>query len=384
MTRADGGKVEKVDALFAGCYNGRLPGPKEPVPGAAVMVIEEGKVRLRRFYGQADLERGTRITGRTAFRLASLTKPFTAMAIMILQERGRLHYEDPLSEFVPRFPAYARKITVRHLLNHTSGLPEYACLFANTKRKAWRIDIDWPRSSLMKPSRYEPRAADVPKMLAREGTLQFEPGDCYAYNNSEYIVLAQIVEKLSGKRFRRFLATEIFRKAGMNHSLLHDDSRPRIPYRAKGYTEGMCGRYRDIDYTPLNLIYGEDGIYTTIEDMFRWDQAIEQNKLVRPETFAKALEPGKLNNGNLAECGFGWLLEKLGKFDAFWHDGEWAGFRTYYVRIPARRLAVAVLANLESINAPEIGGEIARITWPGHELSAAIDRGRISGNDRAS
>ncbi len=164
------------------------------------MVIQEGEVRLTRCYGQADIERGTAITGRTAFRLASLTKPFTAMAIMILKERGRLRYDDPLSRFFPWFPAYARKIELRHLLGHTSGLPEYACLFATTKREAWRIDVDWPRSSLTRPSRYEPLSRDVPKMLAREGRPQFEPGDRYSYNNSEYIVLAQIVEKVSGRR----------------------------------------------------------------------------------------------------------------------------------------------------------------------------------------
>ncbi len=147
----------------------------------------------------------------------------------------------------------------------------------------------------------------------------------------------------------------------MSRSVLHDESRPRIRDRARGYKKGMYGRYRDIDYTPLNLIYGEDGIYTTIEDMLQWDRAIEQNRLVKPETFAEALRPGILNNGAPTKCGFAWLLKTFGDLDAYWHDGEWAGFRTYHVRIPARRLAVVVLANLKSIDAADLGSRVADI-----------------------
>jgi CubicO group peptidase (beta-lactamase class C family) len=153
---------------------------------------------------------------------------------------------------------------------------------------------------------------------------------------------------------------EIFKQTRMTRSLLYDESRPVIRNRARGHT-GMCGACRDTDYTPLNLIYGDDGIYTTIEDMYRWDQALEMVQLVEPETWREALTPARLNSGRRSDYGFGWLLERFDRFDAHWHNGEWAGFRTYHLRIPARRFAVLVLANCDLIDATDVGSQIARI-----------------------
>ena len=198
------------------------------------------------------------------------------------------------------------------------------------------------------------------EILAREGSLQSEPGVKYDYNNSEYVVLAQIVEKASGKHFRDFLAEAIFKKIGMTHTMLYDETRPVIPDRAKGYT-GMCGKYREIDYTPLNLVYGEDNIYTTIDDMYLWDQALEKNELVKPETLKEAFTRGLLNDRRRCVYGFGWIIEPIVGFDAVWHNGWWAGSRSNLLRFPDRRFTVVILANCELIDATKVGQAIAEI-----------------------
>jgi CubicO group peptidase (beta-lactamase class C family) len=196
--------------------------------------------------------------------------------------------------------------------------------------------------------------------LARQKSLRFEPGDQYEYNNSGYVVLAQIVETVSGKRFRDFLAGAIFRKIGMTHSLLYDESRPAVPNRARSYT-GMCSVYREIDYTPLNLIYGEDGIWTTIQDMYQWDQALEMDRLVKHETLMEAFTPGRLNSRRCTDYGFGWILGQTAGFDTVWHDGWWMGFRSVILRVPDRRFTVVVLANCNLINATDVGEKITEI-----------------------
>ncbi len=340
---------QRVDALFA-------PFSRGGAPGAAVMVIPKGGPPIKSFYGLADVDQNISIDKHTAFLLASLTKAFTAMAVMILYERNLLRYDDPLSRFFPQFPAYARQITVRHLLNHTSGLPEFDCLFI----RAGMIDIDWPRSSKSPPSSYEPTSKETLDLLARQKRLRFRPGDQYEYDNSGYVVIGQIIEKVSGQRFAKFIEVEIFQKIGMSRSIVFDDSRPPVPNRATSYT-GMCGTYREIDYTPLNLIYGEDGIYTTIDDMYQWDRALEQDTLVRHETLLEAFSPRRLNNGQCTPYGFGWGLgETLGAGDVS-HSGSWVGFNTYINRILGRRFTVVVLANCALIDANEMGDEIVKI-----------------------
>jgi CubicO group peptidase (beta-lactamase class C family) len=349
MNRAKSLTDKRVDVLFSEYSKGR-------VPGAAVMVIDKGKILYKNCYGLADIDQNVPIRNDTAFLLASVTKPFTAMAVMILYHRKLLRYDDPLSDFFPQFPTYARQITVRHLLNHTSGLPAFDCLLA----KAGMVDIDWPRLSTSQPSSFEPTSKDVLDLLARQKKLRSRPGDRFEYDNSGYVVLAQIVENVSGQPFARFVEAEIFRKIKMSHSVVYDENRPEVPNRARSYT-GMCGVYREIDYTPLNLIYGEDGIYTTIDDMYQWDQAMEKDKLVKHETLLEAFSPRRMNNGECTTYGFGWRLgETLGSGDVS-HDGWWAGFRTYILRVLGRRFTVVVLANCVQIDAATVGDQIAKI-----------------------
>lgn len=342
--------AEKVDALLA-------PWSQGDTPGAAILVIKDGQVLLKKGYGLANLETRQPIDPDTAFLLCSVTKQFTAMAVMILAERGKLRYEDPLSSFFPEFPPYAQRITVRHLLQHTAGLPEYDDLFV----ASGRIDGFWPRSAKSRPSAFEPTSKDVLRLLAQQKELQFAPGERWQYSNSGYVILAQIVEKASGQTFAQFLQQEIFQPLGMKRSRLYDETRPTIGKRATSYRLAANGVYRDIDYAPQNAVYGGDNIYSTIEDMYQWDQALYTENLVRAATLREAFTPGRLNDGTATRYGFGWgLQEALGR-EALAHGGSWLGFRTYILRFPDQRFTVIVLANLAEFEPDVIATEISRI-----------------------
>ena len=325
-------------------------------PGAAVLVIRNGKVVKSQGYGMANLEERRPITPSTSFLLASVTKQFTAMAVMILSEEGKLSYDDTLAGFFPEFPAYARKITVRNLLNHTVGLAEYDTLLveAGLVRKS---DYGIAREPLA--DRFEPTVHDVLRILTAQKEPRFAAGEKYAYSNSGYVLLALIVEKVSGQRFATFLEERIFGPCGMKHSQLYDETRPVIRDRATSYRKEN-GRFVEVNYAPSNFVYGEDNIYTTIEDLYLWDQALENNKLVTAATFQTAISPGKLNDGSPTRYGFGWNLGERAGSKAHFHSGSWLGYRTGIMRIPGRRLTIAVLSNSAEFRPGEMADQILR------------------------
>lgn len=351
--------VRKVDALLA-------PWSKGDTPGAAVIVVQNGRVLLSKGYGLANTETKTRIVPDTAFLLGSITKQFTAMCIMMLAERGKLSYDDPLSKFFPEFPDYAQHITVRNLLNHTGGFPEYDELFLNSGM----IDKDWPRSAKTKRSAFEPTAKDALKILKQQKSLQFAPGEKWEYSNSGYVILAQIVEKASGERFRDFLRQNIFQPLGMKRSLLYDETRPKVERVATSY-HLSDGVYHDIDYAPQNAVYGEDNIYTTIEDMFKWDQALYTNKLVGESTLRQAFTPGRTNDGKPTGYGFGWSLDNYLGLTRISHGGSWLGFRNFIARFPDQHFSVIVLSNLAEFPTEKIANEIVGV-YLGSELKHPV------------
>jgi CubicO group peptidase (beta-lactamase class C family) len=340
-------KSNRVDKLFAPWTS------KNGMPGAAVAVIKEGEVVHLGCYGLADISRNVPVQPSTSFLLASLTKQFTAMAIMILADDNQCRYSDPLTTFFPQFPNVANTITVEHLLHHTSGIAKFEDVFLE---EGW-VDKDdvFPRSAMSTRSRREPTSKDTLESLSWQA-LRFPPGEKYEYSNSGYVILAQIVELISKKSFAEFIKKHIFDPAGMPSSDIPVDRWREFPNRATSYTSTE-GQYRDIDYTPLNLIYGEDGIFTTIEDMVRWDRILDTEKLVKKATLVQAFSSGKLNDGSQTNYGYGWAVGP-GYVD---HDGAWLGFRTYIRRYLNPRFTVIVLANCAGLNAFRMGDNIARI-----------------------
>ena len=331
------GESARVDAIMSALVGAATP-------GAAVIVIRDGKVVHQKGYGLADVDAKTPITTSTTFDLASVSKQFTAMAIMLLAERGKLAYTDPLTKFFPEFPAYAAKITVRHLLHHTSGLPDYMEVFA--KRPAG-ISA-------------EPTAREAITMLAQVAEPRFAPGDRWQYSNSGYVVLGQIAEKASGMSFPAFMKAHVFDPLGMASTIVSDEIKAPSPNRAVSYAPAGPG-FRNADYTPLNRIYGDGNVNTSVEDMFKWDQALYTERLVKQATLAEAFTPAKLNNGSMTEYGFGWAVSTVNGLQVLSHGGGWAGFRTTITRIPSERFSVVVLSNLATFTPGPVARRIANV-----------------------
>jgi CubicO group peptidase (beta-lactamase class C family) len=347
-----GEKSKKVDLLFAPWSAARR------TPGAAVRVIRHGRVIHAREYGLADIDKNVPITPKTAFLLASVTKPFTALAVMMLVEKGELSYDTYLSELFPEFPAYARRMSIRHLLHHTSGLGDYRKPLID----AGLVDPkdSFPRSVKTAPSRIEPTSKQVLRALARQPDLLFPPGDEFLYSNAGYLVLGQIIERYGPHSYPAFLKKNIFRPAKMKRSSVPVERWRVVPRRAVSYRQ-VDGGYVDIDYTPLNMLYGEDGIYTTIDDMVRWDQVLYTGKLIKQSSLEEAFRTGVLNDGWPTRYGYGWGLER----DYVFHSGDWLGFNTSIFRFRRDRFTVIVLANCEQLDAESMAMEIARILRDG-------------------
>lgn len=311
------GAVERLlDDNFAG-YSERGE------PGVAAMVIENGAIRLQRTYGVADIQRRNPITPDTAFRLASVSKQFAAMAVMILAEDGKLDYDDPVSRFVPELAPY-EGVTVRNLLQHTGGLPDYYDVIDTSKGM--------------------PTNEDAARLLGELASPEFPPGDRYAYSNPGYDMLGPLVEAAAGKPFVLFVKERIFDAAGMTASLVHDHNLPFVANRATGY-DVVDGEIVEDDADPLNGIVGSGGIYTTLNDMFRWDQALYGEDLVSQDTLELAYTSGVDSRGESIDYGFGWRIGDYRGHRRVSHGGSWVGFRTHIIRIPGLRFTVVLLSN---------------------------------------
>jgi CubicO group peptidase (beta-lactamase class C family) len=349
--------TERVDAFMSSW-------DKDTSPGAAILIACDGEILLKKGYGMADVESKTPIEpDDTAFLLASVTKPFTALSIIMCEERGLLDYDDSLTKIFPEFPIFVSGVTVRHLLNHTGGLYEYERLFMRNGQ----VDRAWPRSAKTPRSQYEPTSKDTLQIIIEKNKLRFEPGSRFEYSNSGYVVLAQIVEKVDGRSFAQFLKEEIFDPVGMSQSILYDESEPVIKNRATSYerhgknASNGTPAFRDIDYTPLNFIYGEDNIYTTIEDMFKFDQALYTEELVSAASLQKAFTPPNLKSAKLSNYGFGWTIrEEDGKRFVF-HGGAWLGFRTYFRRDIDEGITYIYLSNFSDDQLKQVKSELPKI-----------------------
>lgn len=328
-------KSAQVDALLAQ-YT------REGEPGAVVAVIQDGKVVHQKGYGLADLENRTRMGADTAFDLASVSKQFTAMAVMMLVERGKLSYDDPLPKFFPGLPPYAKGITVRHLLNHTSGLPDV-------------LTPDMHRAG------YQPSSRELVSVLAQRKDADFSPGERFKYNNTGYVLLALIVEKASGRPFPQFMQENIFRPLGMSRTVVWDETRPAVGNRALPYAP-EAGAFRSLPFGSDVYIFGAKGVVTTAEDIYKWDQALYTEKLVRAATLREAFVPARLNDGRESYYGFGWNLGQDRGLNLVRHDGGYLGYRTIVARYPDQKFTVVILSNSNRVGSTSsLTRRIARI-----------------------
>lgn len=331
-----------VETIFSGIVK---PGG----PGLAVLVRRDGKMVFERGYGVRDLRTKAAIDAKTNFRLASVTKQFTAMAVMLLVHDKRLKYETTLGEIFPEFPEYGRKITVRQLLNHTSGLPEYEELMGAAKKVKGPI---WSAEKQIQD-------AEVLELLEKESKGKFAPGTKWEYSNSGYVTLGIIVAKISGKSYGEFLRERIFAPLGMKNTIVFREEKNEVANRAFGHSkEGDT--FRETDQSSTSATQGDGGVYSNLEDLGKWDDALRNYTLLSAAEMKPALEaenfvgagnavlpddaPAALH-GVPVEYGFGWFLDPYKGHARMWHYGDTMGFKTAIQRFPKDGVTVIVLCN---------------------------------------
>ena len=294
------------------------------VPGASVLVVRDGQPLVRRSYGMADLERHVGASPQTNYRLASVSKQFTAASVLLLVEDGRLTLDDSIKRYLPGLPAAADGITIRHLLTHTSGLIDYE-------------DVMDPADTR------QVHDADVLTLLQSQDRTYFAPGTGYRYSNSGYALLAQIVERASAQRYARFLHDRIFQPLGMNDTVAYEAGVSEVPNRAYGYSLEN-GAWMRTDQSTTSAVLGDGGIYSSLDDLSKWDAALYDERLLPSSVLRQAFTPATPTDDPEVEYGFGWRITG----ETLWHSGETIGFRNVIVRWPKRHLTVVVLTNRDA------------------------------------
>jgi cyanophycinase len=307
-----------IDSVFAD-YAGA-------VPGAAVLVAVDGRIIVNRAFGLADITTKTAATTRTNFRLASVTKEFTAAAVLLLVKDGKLRLSESLADVFPDLPAYTKRITIRHLLTHTSGLLAYEDFVPDSQTR-------------------QVTDADVLGILrTRTDSTYFAPGTRFRYSNTGYAVLAEVVAKRAGMPFATFLRTRIFVPLGMHNTVAFVNGGPDVAFRAYGHSQNN-GRWRQTDQSNTSAVLGDGGIYSSVDELYRWDQALYTEELLPQSLLKEAFADQPLADGKKSGYGFGWFVDPYRRLPRVYHTGSTTGFRTSITRFPTVHASIIVLTN---------------------------------------
>lgn len=322
-------RATEIDKLMSTLFD------REQFNGA-VLVAEKGEIIYRKAFGKANFQTGADFTPDTPSNIGSVTKQFTAVGIMILAERKKLSYDDPVSKYLPELSrsAHFSKITLRDLLTHTSGIPDYGDLGID--------DSGLDQKGL------------IAALLKKEDALA-KPGLKYRYSNPGYALLGIVVERVSDKRFDEFMEQEIFKPAGMNNTFVYESHGKKNAQTAVGY-----GQFGQVDDGGPTAIPGDGGIYSTVVDLFRWDQALYTDRFVLQSALVEAFSPGKVEEGT-STYGFGWNIATETGNKYLWHQGNNAGFRAFIGRRLADRVTVIMLTNKGNSKRLDINAAIQNI-----------------------
>lgn len=373
---SESSRGKKIDALFSGATS-------PDSPGLAVLVRQNGKTIFEHGYGVRDLRAKSKIDAHTNFRLASFTKQFTAMATMLLVHDGKLRYDETLTEVFPDFPAYGKSITVRNLLNHTSGLPNYEDLMEAAEKSSGPV---WSPEKQIQD-------AEVLELLKKEQSGKFAPGTSWSYSNSGYVVLGLIVAKTSGKSYGEFLRDRIFAPLKMTYTIVYQRGKNEVLNRAFGHSQFVMDHrpqtpfFSETDQSPTSATLGDGGIYSNLEDLAKWDDALRNHTLLSEKEMQPALTPVKLNNGsephwptepnddNLhpgkpVSYGFGWFLDPYNGHQRMWHTGSTMGFRTVIERLPSDNLTIIIMSNRTDLDPEKLALQTAELFFAPHLIRA--------------
>lgn len=325
---------KKMDEVLLGAYT-------PDAPGAAVIVTKDGKPIYRKAFGLANVELNVAVKPEHVFRIGSVTKQFTAVAILMLMEEGKLSLTDDITRFLPDYPTKGKRITIEHLLTHTSGIKSYTGM--SEWMPLWRKDMTL--TELIDLFKGQP--------------LDFEPGTKWLYNNSGYVLLGAIIEKASGQLYADFLKTRIFDPLGMKHTMV-DETERIIAGRAAGYDKTPDG-YRNATYLSMTQPHAAGALVSTVDDLAKWDAALYTEKLLKQSTLLKAWTPYILTDGKSTGYGYGWMLGTYEGHRVVEHGGGIHGFTSNGIRFPDERLYVAVLTNNPPSNADNLAIRLAGI-----------------------
>jgi len=328
--------ITKVDEIYARYDSNESP-------GCALGIIRDGKLIYSRGYGMADLEHNAPLNAQSVFYIASTSKQFAAASIALLARKGTISLDDDIRKYLPEIPQYETIVTIRHLIHHTSGLRDYLELTAMRGGSAEdHIDNN-----------------DAIELIARQKALNYKPGEKFLYSNSNYVLLAEIVKRASGKSLREFAAENIFRPLGMNHTHWDDDRSMVVKNRVVSYGVGKLAPWRHF-VKNINAV-GDGNLLTTVEDLAKWDQNFYDNKVGGTGFTEYLLTRGKLNNGEAIPYAFGLGHEEYRGLKAIAHGGAFLGFRTQFLRFPEQKFSVICLCNAGTINPANLSQQVADI-----------------------
>lgn len=328
--------IEKaVDSLISRDFNDKNG------PGGVFMIAHHGKAVYQKAFGKANLELGDDMSVDNVFELGSMTKQFTAVAILMLEQQGKLNVGDRISKYIPDYPN-GDKITIHHLLTHTSGIRDF------TK---------------MKSLSYIAQKEMTPKMMVdffKNEPVDFAPGEKFDYNNSGYVLLGYLIELVSAEKYEDYIRAHIFNKAGMSQSHYASD-RKIIKNRAYGYHKKESG-YVNKTVISFSVPFSSGSLMSTLSDMLKWQNALNQNLLLDSIEEKKAFSKYKLNNGDDFTYGYGWHIRDIDKVPTREHGGSIFGFKTMAVYIPSEGIYVVGFSNCDCNSPTNLIGDIAGLS----------------------
>jgi len=319
-----GATAQQLTAGLDSLINNRL---KDVAPGCAVLIAKNGKIIYEKGFGKADLELNVPMKPDMVFRLGSITKQYTAIAVLQLVEQGKIALQDSIQKFIKDFPNKGHTITIENLLTHTSGIIDYESLdmkIPNVYR------LDFPPKQFVDSLEHHP--------------LVFTPGSKFSYCNSNYFLLGYIIELITGESYAEYMQQHIFTPMGLNNTY-YDDEKQVIPNRVSGYGKWNNGKYENADYIGLSQVYAAGALLSNVEDMFKWHQALYSYKLVKKETLEKAFTSYKLTDGTLSGYGYGWFIKDQNGERSIEHAGGIDGFQSDEVYLPRQDIFIATLYN---------------------------------------
>src|SRR5688572_4122028 len=337
--------AQSVDSIFAAFDNRQSP-------GCAVTAIDGDRTLVLKGFGMASLEHDLPITPQSAFYAASVSKQFTAFAVALLAQQGKLSLDDDVRKWLPEVPNFGKTITVRHLIHHTSGLRDYFGLLGMT---------GWPNDGPVTEAQFL-------DLVSRQKALNFEPGTRHLYSNTGYVLLSILVKRVSGQSLRDYAEAAMFKPLGMNNSAFRDDHTRLVRNRALAYSRGTDGTWR-INVPGFDVV-GDGGLYTTVEDLAKWGRNFGEwtiGKDISNTIFTR----GRLNGGDSIAYAFGLSRNVFRGQPTIEHGGAYGGYRAHLLRLPEQRFTVALLCNAANANPAGLAQRVA-VALLGTRLPAPI------------